>query len=292
MSWLAKGVVMAGGSAVVVATAPPSMPRPDLEPEAVPAPSFTIGNDLRVRAFEEAYGPLIDSVARGEDDVVFYLDGRPIHFRDGRMLTEDRSGGEDCDPIFYRYSLEPLTEPVAAPAERPTYCTDVLETLWGRAETEIREHGRSVTFLDHRMFVNAFLVAPLAAVEHEIREAGKRDDSVVQWIAELDITYSFMSRGIAGSPTRSHHAWGLAVDLVPRSYEDRQVYWRWSRVFDREGWDQIPLAHRWSPPLPVIEIFERHGFVWGGKWAHFDVMHFEYRPEIILYNRMLGSSAS
>jgi hypothetical protein len=28
-----------------------------------------------------------------------------------------------------------------------------------------------------------------------------------------------------------------------------------------------------------VEIFERHGFIWGGKWGHFDTMHFEYRPE-------------
>lgn len=296
MSWIAKGVVVVGGSVVVVATAPPS-PQQHLEPVAVPAPSSPVGDapvgdDPRVYAFEQAYGALIDSVAHGEDDVVFYLDGRPIHFLDGRMLAEDRQGGAECDPIFYRYSLEPLTQPVAAPAERPTYCTDVQETLWGRAETQIREHGRSITFLDHRMFVNAFLVAPLASVEREIREAARWDDSVVEWMAELDVTYSFMSRGIAGSPTRSHHAWGLAIDLVPRSYEGRQVYWRWSRVFDREGWDRIPLEQRWSPPPPVVEIFERNGFVWGGKWAHFDVMHFEYRPEIILYNRMIESSTS
>ena len=26
---------------------------------------------------------------------------------------------------------------------------------------------------------------------------------------------------------------------------------------------------------------ERHGFVWGGKWLHFDTMHFEFRPELL-----------
>ncbi len=41
------------------------------------------------------------------------------------------------------------------------------------------------------------------------------------------------------------------------------------------------------PPLPVVsgdqaaKAFERHGFIWGAKWYHFDTMHFEYRPEII-----------
>ena len=33
--------------------------------------------------------------------------------------------------------------------------------------------------------------------------------------------------------------------------------------------------------LLIVEIFERHGFIWGGKWYHYDTMHFEYRPELL-----------
>jgi hypothetical protein len=43
------------------------------------------------------------------------------------------------------------------------------------------------------------------------------------------------------------------------------------------------------PPSVVVEIFEKHGFVWGGKWYHFDNMHFEYRPEIIYSSGTSGS---
>ncbi len=25
----------------------------------------------------------------------------------------------------------------------------------------------------------------------------------------------------------------------------------------------------------------RHGFIWGGRWYHYDTMHFEYRPELL-----------
>ena len=255
---------------------------------SIPVDENDLRNDPRVRAFVQAYGPLIDSVTYGEEDLVFALGSRPIHFQDGRMLEEGRlDHREDCDPIFYRYSLEPLTEPPPLPEESPTYCTDVLESLWGRTDRQIRRHGRSTTFLDHRMFVNNLLVDALAAVERDILEAAPGDSSVATWIDELDITYSFIDRGIAGSPTRSHHAWGMAIDLVPNSYGGRDVYWRWSRVYNREGWHRIPLERRWSPPQAVIEIFERHGFVWGGKWPHFDDIHFEYRPEILLYNRLM-----
>ena len=48
-----------------------------------------------------------------------------------------------------------------------------------------------------------------------------------------------------------------------------------------EIWFLIPLEERWSPPQAVIDAFEKNGFVWGGKWSHFDNIHFEYAPEII-----------
>jgi hypothetical protein len=34
-------------------------------------------------------------------------------------------------------------------------------------------------------------------------------------------------------------------------------------------------------PVEIVQIFEKHGFIWGGKWEHFDTMHFEYRPELL-----------
>lgn len=41
---------------------------------------------------------------------------------------------------------------------------------------------------------------------------------------------------------------------------------------------EIAYANR--IPLEIVGVFEKYGFVWGGRWYHFDTMHFEYRPEI------------
>ena len=294
MKWIAFCTVLAFGVVGTVGSSWALLSSPEEDAQARPIAMVVEGNhaqaDPRVRAFVDAYGPLIDSVTYGDDDVVFALGSRPIHFQDGRMLGEGRLDlVRDCDPIFYDYSLDPLTEPPPLSTEgSPVYCTDVLESLWGRTEAQIRLHGRSTTFLDHRMFLNDFVIDALATVEGDILEAAADDVSVATWIDELSITYSFIDRGIAGSSPRSHHSWGMALDLVPNSYGGRHVYWRWSRVLVGEGWHRIPLERRWSPPVAVIEIFERHGFVWGGKWSHFDDVHFEYRPEILLYNRLIS----
>lgn len=247
-------------------------------------------SDPRVIALEETWGALIDSLTLVEGEVVFVVRGEPIHFQDGRMLSPRRLRyAHRFDPIFYDYPLGPLTEPPPL-LEDPVRSTDLLEQLFGRTEPYIREHGRSSRFLDHRVFVNEVCREPLARVEEEIREAARTDPAVAAWVDGLEIVYSFEDKEVAGSASRSYHAFGLALDLIPTSYGRRQVYWKWSRVYDRQ-WYRIPVSRRYSPPQPVIEAFEHHGFVWGGKWSHFDTIHFEYRPEILRYNELLAEAA-
>jgi hypothetical protein len=78
----------------------------------------------------------------------------------------------------------------------------------------------------------------------------------------------FNWRRIAGENVRSMHSYGIAFDINV-AYSD---YWRWSGgVKD----------YRNRIPCEIGAIFERHGFIWGAKWFHFDTMHFEYRPELL-----------
>ena len=46
-------------------------------------------------------------------------------------------------------------------------------------------------------------------------------------------------------------------------------------------WKPKDAPYRNRVPFEIVQIFERHGLIWGGKWAHFDTMHFEYRPELL-----------
>lgn len=82
-------------------------------------------------------------------------------------------------------------------------------------------------------------------------------------------TYNY--RVIAGTGQLSPHSYGIAIDLA----RDRRDYWKW--VSPEEGSKRIV-----SYPKDMVEIFEKNNFVWGGKWSHFDTLHFEYRPEIIM----------
>lgn len=90
---------------------------------------------------------------------------------------------------------------------------------------------------------------------------------------------SFNWRVIAGTSRLSSHSFGIALDLNT----DLGGYWRWSGA--REG---AVGEYRNHFPEVLVATLERYGFIWGGKWHHFDGMHFEYRPELILHARILS----
>lgn len=77
---------------------------------------------------------------------------------------------------------------------------------------------------------------------------------------------TYNCRMIAGTTQASAHGYGIAIDIATRHAH----YWRWSK-----GGYQNKI------PIEIVNVFEAHGFIWGGKWGHFDTMHFEYRPEML-----------
>lgn len=88
---------------------------------------------------------------------------------------------------------------------------------------------------------------------------------------------SFNWRTISGTDRLSVHSYGAAIDLNSRL----GAYWRWQG--HRPGGVGRFENHF---PQDLVLLFERYGFIWGGKWHHYDSMHFEYRPELIIYARL------
>ena len=83
---------------------------------------------------------------------------------------------------------------------------------------------------------------------------------------------TYNCRPIAGTAQMSAHSHGIAIDIATK----RAHYWRWSG-----GKPGGEIPYRNAIPFEIVAIFEKHGFIWGGKWYHYDTMHFEYRPELM-----------
>jgi len=94
-------------------------------------------------------------------------------------------------------------------------------------------------------------------------------EELIKYLTPSAGTYN--CRVIAGTERSSMHGFGAAIDINAK-FSD---YWRWAKG-DAKG--HYPYKNR--VPWEIVEIFEKHGFIWGGKWYHYDTMHFEYRPEL------------
>jgi hypothetical protein len=101
-------------------------------------------------------------------------------------------------------------------------------------------------------------------------ELAKLPRGTWKYLAPSGGTYN--CRSIAGTNRYSMHAYGAAID-VSTAHTD---YWLWNEPVEGR------YPYRNQVPFEVVQIFERHGFIWGGKWYHYDTMHFEYRPELFL----------
>lgn len=85
---------------------------------------------------------------------------------------------------------------------------------------------------------------------------------------------TFNWRTISGTSRLSAHSFGMTIDLNT----SHSNYWQWDCKCKDES---KPLSYHNRIPDALVDIFEKHGFIWGGKWQHYDTMHFEYRPELL-----------
>ncbi|MBI2394802.1 MAG: M15 family metallopeptidase [Deltaproteobacteria bacterium] len=143
-----------------------------------------------------------------------------------------------------------------------------VERLFGEAygatEKEVRAalvpwKLRGHTFLVHRRALPAF-----EEVRARLDVAVGKDPSLSPFFEHMGGTFAY--RAIAGTTRKSTHSFGIAVDLDP----SRGHYWRSDA---KPQWKNVV-------PQAIVDAFEAEGFVWGGRWWHYDTMHFEWRPEL------------
>jgi len=165
----------------------------------------------------------------------------------------------------------------------PVSATSFFEAIYETSTREdVERHIVKTIFLGKQVSVHKHIVELLARVEEQILAAAQTNASVKAFVESISSIDGYSWRQIRDTNGISFHSMGLAIDILPRSWQNKIIYWNWEKNKGNEDWMLIPLSERWMPPKQVIDIFENEGFVWGGKWTVWDNMHFEYRPELIL----------
>ncbi len=260
------------------------------------APEKAAGED-EVRALLKAYAPAINDIKYEEGGWMLRLGSKWFYWADGRLLPEDRIIHREKYRSygFYLYpdNLLPVqTNPDKSQLEMIKRYTDARKTLprdngflaalyHGGSLNQILGHISYISFLGYKIEVHDSLIPAYKAVSREILAEASVNSNVRQFVDSLESIAGFNWRKIEDSSSRSYHSFGIAVDLLPKNLGKKQIYWNWTRVFNPK-WYAVPYSQRWMIPPEVIKIFEKYGFVWGGKWIAFDNMHFEYRPEILI----------
>jgi hypothetical protein len=158
-----------------------------------------------------------------------------------------------------------------------------FKAVYGGSSAEVNANLVPVPFCGTRVMFNAQNGAAkaLESVGRELAALVSKRPQLKQYLFPMGGT--FLWRDIAGTSRLSPHSWGIAIDLNPR----HGSYWRGRKM---AGPGVEDLRDRY--PQEIVEIFERHGFIWGGKWSHFDLMHFEYRPELLRKWQLSQAAAS
>lgn len=221
-----------------------------------------------------------------------------LYWAEGRLLSVDEIGSKDkwrayIDYLYPQAIPDPLTfspdtinrlnaDLLAENRSKQTiYNINFYDLLYdGGTRRRIESHITRFDYLGKRVSVHTSIVAPLKRVEEKLYKLSETDAEVKTFIDSISSIEGYNWREIADSPSRSNHSWGFALDILPKNWGKKNIYWNWVSYWN-EKWMLIPLERRWMPPASVISVFEDEGFIWGGKWLLWDNMHFEYRPELL-----------
>jgi hypothetical protein len=159
----------------------------------------------------------------------------------------------------------------------------LFAATYGATVKDVESHLVSVDIFGQKIRFNQRNNAA-QALQRVMQELGSQETTRIYMenlkISNRSLAGGYNWRTIAGTQELSMHSYGIAIDLIDNASPDPQ-YWRWLDKKDPEkalkNVKQIAML-----PWEVITTFEQNGFIWGGKWHHFDTMHFEYRPELTL----------
>lgn len=200
-----------------------------------------------------------------------------IVFPDGTRLVYDDGQEKDFETMLDRSDIEDMFAMPYVTEGEPGYlqdagrsrCEALFKKMYGGDAAAVRKTLVSVSWFGQTLKFTRVNGAADQLVR--VAEELKQYPELKQYMKSSG---TFNWRKVRQANRMSAHSYGMAIDIaVPQS-----DYWHWAYKKASET-DKIGYKNR--IPMEIVRIFEKHGFVWGGRWYHFDTMHFEYRPEII-----------
>lgn len=230
------------------------------------------------------YPECIKDIEKDEDGFIYL-----IMQNNNKVLYDDRKE-KNYEQKFYNSDLQDTLEQIY-PLDMITDVMDegkdpgrirsysFLSNMYGGNKEAVQKNiTNKSTYYGTMMFNKVNGAADnLEKALNKVSELAKQNTKIYNFVSPTSGTFNY--RVIKDTGQLSPHAFAIAIDLK----SDPADYWKWCNR--EKGGKRIAIY-----PEEIVKTFEECGFVWGGKWAHFDILHFEYRPEIILKARYFGDN--
>lgn len=239
-----------------------------------PASGDNTAAPKEIQCLVEAYP---DFLIKADSKFIYWKDGTKMEYDDDIENKEFKAllnkpclmdQMKQCYPLGKKYEtpIEENNDPGRIRYE------PFFFKMYGKTKTKVRKHLTTINWFGRKLKVSKLngINKKLLQVKKELLKLPKKYHKYFKKSAG-----SFNWRNIAGTKRKSVHSFAIAIDINTK-YSN---YWRWSKP-DKNG--EYPYKNK--IPLEIVEIFEKYGFIWGGKWYHYDTMHFEYRPELLIKN--------
>jgi hypothetical protein len=211
-----------------------------------------------------------EKLESADENTLYWKDGTAMIFEDGNEPQDFESllnNADLHDQMSQKYTAGKdwdLPPPVNFEPGRIRNEAFFLK-MYGSSSREVQKNLVPVRWVDG----TSVMITSVNGVNEKL-------EAVVNELEQLPAEYkpylkniggSFLWRKIAGTNRLSMHSFGIAID-INTAFSN---YWQWEKN----------VKYKNQIPMEIVEIFEKHGFIWGGKWYHYDTMHFEYRPELL-----------
>jgi peptidoglycan LD-endopeptidase CwlK len=212
-----------------------------------------------------------DFLERADENHLYWKDGTVMIYDDGKDKTfEDKLDDADLEDMMSQEYVRGADWNYPPPENFEP----------GRIRNEaffLKMYGGTQSEVKSNLVTISWTPSGASLQVSSVNDADKQLKAVADELAALPEKFqkyfkktagTFNYRKIAGTNRTSAHSYGIAIDINTQ-YSD---YWQWNGSMNYKN--QIPIE--------IVEVFEKYGFIWGGKWYHYDTMHFEYRPELII----------
>lgn len=205
-----------------------------------------------------------------EDGYLVFTDGTKIECDDMKEKSfAEKLDNCDIEDMFSMKYDTVATKPLFLNDCGRGRCEELYKKMYGSTESEARKNLVPVEW-----FGQNIPFSKVNGASEQLKKVSLELQKLPQYRKYLTNASSFYWRKVRGANRQSAHSYGIAID-INTTFSN---YWLWSNPKSNEI-DEIEYVNR--IPIDIVKVFEKYGFIWGGRWYHYDTMHFEYRPELI-----------